>query len=270
MTPMKRYLPVIIGLAAAALANAQPKKSSALLDAMKTEMARSMEHFRKQQMPPYFLSYEITETESAGAVGNFGALLSSNRGARRRMLSIDLRVGDFKLDNTHPIRGAAPIFMDNFSSYPMPIDDDPDAIRSLLWYYTDLRYKRAVEQLISVRTNVKVKAEETDKSGDFSPVKPETYSESAAKALGVDLAVWEDKVRQYSAPFQRYGNIYTARAQFSANRESRWFVSSDGASLETADNTYRITLSAFAKASDGMELPRFEAFYSSSLSGLAD
>jgi TldD protein len=257
-------------LFAALAAQSQTRKPATLLDAMKVELARSMEQLKKQPIAPYFLSYEIIETESAGATGSFGALLNSNRGSRRRMLSVDLRVGDYKLDNTHPIRGTAMIMMDNFSSYPMAIDDDPDAIRAMLWYYTDLKFKRAVEQLISVRTNVKVKAEETDKAGDFSPAKGEAYSENAAKALGVDQKIWEDKVRQYTAPFQRFGNIYTARAAFNANRETRWFVSSEGAALETAENTYRLQLTSFAKASDGMELPRYESFYSSTLAGLPD
>ncbi|MCU1237250.1 MAG: peptidase modulator of gyrase [Candidatus Solibacter sp.] len=261
---------ICILLFAAIAAHSQTRKPATLLDAMKVELARSMEQLKKQPIAPYFLSYEIIETESAGATGSFGALLSSNRGSRRRMLSIDLRVGDYKLDNTHPIRGTAMIMMDNFSSYQMSIEDDPDAIRAMLWYYTDLKYKRAIEQLISVRTNVKVKAEETDKAGDFSPGKGETYAESAAKALGVDQKAWEDKVRQYTAPFQRYGNIYTARAAFTANRETRWFVSSEGAALETAENAYRLQLTSFAKASDGMELPRYESFFSSTLAGLPD
>jgi TldD protein len=261
---------ICILLFAAIAAHSQTRKPATLLDAMKVELARSMEQLKKQPIAPYFLSYEIIETESAGATGSFGALLSSNRGSRRRMLSIDLRVGDYKLDNTHPIRGTAMIMMDNFSSYQMSIEDDPDAIRAMLWYYTDLKYKRAIEQLISVRTNVKVKAEETDKAGDFSPGKGETYAESAAKALGVDQKSWEDKVRQYTAPFQRYGNIYTARAAFTANRETRWFVSSEGAALETAENAYRLQLTSFAKASDGMELPRYESFFSSTLAGLPD
>jgi TldD protein len=249
-----------------------PAPAAGLLDAMKTELARSMEQFQKKATPqftaPYFLSYEIIETESTGATGSFGSLLSSSRPSRTRRLSIDLRVGDYKLDNTHPIRGAAMPMLDSFSSYPLPIDDDPDALRAMLWYYTDQRYKRAVEQLISVKTNVKVKAEETDKSGDFSPAKPQTFAEPAAGALGVDLAAWEGKVRQYTTPFQRFGNIYSATAAFRANRETRWFVSSDGAAIETAESGYRILISAFAKASDGAELPRFESFYSATPGGL--
>jgi predicted Zn-dependent protease len=75
-------------------------------------------------------------------------------------------------------------------------------------------------------------------------------------------------VRKYTAPFQRYGNIYSAQAHITAQRETRWFVSSDGASIQTADTSYRLMISAFAKASDGMELPLYESYYSSTADGL--
>jgi TldD protein len=242
-----------------------------MLDAMKTEMARAMAQLKKQPMPPYFLSYEVIETESVGATGSFGTLASSNPGNRRRTLGIDLRVGRYELDSTHPIRGSImSVLGDNYSMFPMPVEDDPEAIRALLWYYTDQKFKRAVEQLIALKTNVKVKADETDKSGDFSPAKAETYLEAEPPSLNVDRKSWEDKVRKYTAPFQRYGNIYNVTANMTGNRETRWFVSSDGASLQTAETAYHLMISAFSKASDGMELPRYESFYSSTLQGMPD
>jgi predicted Zn-dependent protease len=150
----------------------------------------------------------------------------------------------------------------------MPVEDDPDAIRALLWYQTDQKYKRAIEQLIAVTTNNKVKIEETDRSGDFSPAPAENYIDPTAPPLKVDQKVWEDKVRKYTAPFQRYGNIYQARAALSAATKTRWFVSSDGSVIQTSDTSYQLSINGFSKADDGMELPRFETFYSSTLEGL--
>jgi predicted Zn-dependent protease len=247
---------------------AQTTKPSPILASMKAELANSMEQLKKQPTPPYFLSYQIVETETATVSGSFGALTSSWEPTRARYLGIDLRVGSYALDNTHPIRGALFNGMDNYNYYVVPIDDDPDALRARLWYFTDQRYKRAIEQLIAVKTNVKVKADETDKSGDFSPAKGETYTEPIQPPLHPDRGAWEDKVRRYTAPFQRYGNIYVANSTFTAIRENRWFASSDGAAIQTSDTAFRLTLNAFAKASDGMELPRSEYFYSSTLGGL--
>jgi hypothetical protein len=168
-----------------------PLKGSVITDALKSELTRSMEHLKKQPTPPYFLSYELIETESTGVSGSFGALVSSGPITRRRQLGIDLRVGSYQLDNTHPIRGAMGNMFDTFSFFQMPIEDDPDALRAMLWYYTDQKYKRSVEQFISVKTNVKVKAEETDKSGDFSSSKAETFDEPNPAALAVNRSQWE-------------------------------------------------------------------------------
>jgi TldD protein len=247
---------------------AQTPKTSIVTEALRTELARTMDHLKKQATPPYFMSYEVLETESAGATGSFGALVSSSAPSRRRELGIDLRVGDYKLDNTHPIRGSMANFFDTYDYFPMPVEDDSDALRASLWYFTDQKYKRSVEQLISVKTNVKVKADETDKAGDFSPAKAEVYDEPDPGPLTFDRAAWEQKVRNYTAPFQRYGNIYAVNAHLSVERQHRWFVSSDGASIRTTDTSYRLMISAFAKASDGMELPRYETFYSPTLKGL--
>ena len=264
---MRELIVILMLVATSSALEAQP---SQVLETLKTEITRSMEQLKKQPTPPYFLSYEITESETAGAAGSFGALVtSSTRISKSRMLSIDLRVGDYQLDNTHPIRGTSPIPTDNLSFYQVPIEDDPDALRSLLWYYTDQRYKRAVEQLISVKTNVKVKAGETDKSGDFSPTPPEKFIEPPPPSFSAaDIKVMEDKVRMYSLPFKRFGNIYSVRVNHSFSRRSRWFVSSDGASIQTSEPVYQLSISAFSKAADGMELPRYQSFYSSTLAGL--
>ncbi len=267
---LSRVIPLslLLLLRSAAPQLAEPAKSSPMMAAMKTELSRSMEHFKKQPTPPYFLSYEVIETESTNVSGSFGALVLSGRTSRRRELGIDLRVGSYQLDNTRPIRGAMGNFFDTYSNYAMPVEDDPDALRAMLWYYTDQKYKRAVEQLIAVKTNVKVKAEETDKSGDYSPAKAETNDEADPPPEDFDRAKCEEKVRKYTVPFQRYGNIYSVNSMLSAARQTRWFASSDGASIHTGETAYHLMISAFAKASDGMELPRFENFYSSTLEGL--
>lgn len=123
---------------------AQAPKTSPVLQALQAEMNRSLDHFKKLSEPPYFLSYEVIETEAGAATGSFGALVSSQPLNRRRTLGIDLRVGSYALDNTHPIRGALLNLPDTISNFALPVDDDPAAIRGMLWYYTDQKYKRAV------------------------------------------------------------------------------------------------------------------------------
>lgn len=253
-------------LVTVALQAASQPDSSPVLSAMSAELARSMQHLSKLNPPPYYLSYEIIETENVGVMGSFGTLRSSSE-FRRRLAHINLRVGDYKLDNTHQVMGGFPSFEQRYSMIEMPIEDDPDAIRAALWYHTDQMYKRAIEQFTRVKTNAQVKVEQEDKSADFSKEPPETFIGSI-EPVRVNRPVWEDKVRRYTAPFQRYGNIYDADASLSAVRETRWFVSSEGSKILSSQTYYRLFVSGFTKASDGMELPRYESFFSHTPDGL--
>jgi TldD protein len=239
-----------------------------VLEAERAELSHSLDQLKKQELPPYFLSYEIIETHSATVSGSFGTLTHSSENKRRQLL-IDLRVGDYTLDNTRQVRGNLLNFADRYSMIPIPIENDPAAIRNVLWYQTDRKYKKAVEELTTVRTNSQVKVEQEDKSADFSK-EPADQSIEPVTALAVSRKDWEAKVRKYTAPFQRFGNLYEATAVMSANQDTRWFVSSDGAAIQTSQIYYRLYVYAFSKADDGMELPRYESYFSFTPEGLPD
>ncbi|MBZ5671211.1 MAG: TldD/PmbA family protein [Acidobacteriia bacterium] len=242
---------------------AQDADSSAILEAMKAELARAQQTFKGQPVQPYFLSYEITDDQVVSVTGTFGKLQTSQQ-SRSRQLDIDLRVGNYHLDNTHGIREEAP---PAFPPVYVPVEADSAALRSVLWYWTDLKYKQAVEQLTRIKTDVQVKVEQEDKSDDFS-------REPAAKHLdkplmmSVDRHAWEEKVRKYTAPFAKYGDIYAANATLLADVETRWYVNSDGSEIEVSKPFYHLYLTAQMKADDGMELPRYESFFSFDPEGL--
>jgi hypothetical protein len=241
---------------------------SPVLEAARAELTRTMELLQDQPVPPYFLAYEITESHAVDVAGSFGALHQSEE-TYRRQLDIDLRVGSYEMDNTHPVRGGARRLPDRYTLIELPLDDDPAALRSVIWSHTDRKYRRAVERLTQVRSDVQVKVAEEDLSADFSREDPETYFEEPM-LLRVDRDLWEEKVRRYSVPFARHGDIYQARASLSAGAVTRWFTSSEGSSLQTSAVRYRLMISAVTKADDGMELPRYESFFATSPEGLPD
>ena len=242
---------------------AQDTETATILGAMKAELARSQAAFKAEPHPPYFLSYEITDDQVVSVAGTFGKLQTSER-SRSRQLDIDLRVGNAHLDNTHGARDgdaepAAPIYV--------PIEADPDALRSILWYHTDLKYKQAVQQLAAITTEVQVKVAQEDKSDDFSPA-PAARHFDEHRVMNVDQKAWEEKARKYTAPFARYGNIYSATATFLGDIETRWYVNSDGSEIEVSRPFYHLYLTAQTKADDGMDLPRYESYFSSEPEGL--
>ncbi len=246
------------------------RAASPLLTAMQLELARSMATLKTGPLPAYFLSYEITERHSVSVQGAFGTLNSSNE-SRNRLLGVDLRVGSSRFDNTHPIRGGMPSFdfSDTFSAVSVPIEDDAIALRRALWHQTDGKYKRAVEKYTRAQANTQTRVAAEDSSADFSPEPAVTATEAPAN-IAIDRRLWEQKIRKYTAPFAREGDIYDGDASFSAEGDTRWYVNSDGSALQTTSVYYRLFISASSKATDGMVLPRYESFTATTPGGLPD
>ena len=239
-----------------------------VLDAMRTELDRSMEVLGAEDVPPYFLSYEITENRGVSVGASFGALTRSDP-HHQRFLDVDLRVGNHGLDNTRQLRGGSRTRSRSYNPTPVPVESDPDAIRAVLWWTTDQRYKTAREQLTAVQTDVRVSVETEDKSDDFS--REQAFrSVETPRLVDVDVGAWERKVERYSAPFADHGKIYQATASFSANVETRWFVNSEGTEIRTSENVYRLFVYAATKADDGMVLPLYKDYAALSPEGLPD
>jgi TldD protein len=88
---------------------AQQPKAPPLLDAMTSELHRAFTSLGKpaagtqasdKQLPPYFLSYAVSDASYAGIRAQFGALVDSAT-SRVRVADIQVRLGEPSLDNTH-------------------------------------------------------------------------------------------------------------------------------------------------------------------------
>ena len=245
------------------LASAQ----SEVLQTMSDELARSFETLKTQEVPPYYISYEITSDESAAVRGEFGEVFYKNASVRN-FLDIDLRVGDFDVDNTREVRGAGRGGSGfGWGGGGLVSLDDPEALRLKLWFLTDAKFRAAVERLTRVKAAMRDQVEREDKSGDFSPA---TVSESvdAFVELNADLDSWSEKVEMYTAPFVDAEHIRTNYASITGNIEMRWFVNTEGTRTFVAQPLYRIFVQATAKAEDGMVLPLYESYHANSIENL--
>ena len=254
-------------VAASVLAGHPAPGATPVLDAMKEELQRSVETLSKQPTPLYFLSYEVTGNRRFSVRASFGNVTGSSEG-ESAVVDVDLRVGSPELDNTHSIRGDSLANFPRFAYQSAPLED-PEALRSILWRRTDQQYKAAVERLAKVKANVQVKVEEEDQAGDFSAEPAQKWLEEPLP-LEFDRTPWEEKLGRYTAPFSSSGHIYRANATLSANVETRWYVNSEGSEIRTSQSYYRLMIMAYTKAEDGMELPRYESFFSFTAEGLPD
>src|SRR5271165_5096537 len=185
----------------------KPKESpvsDAVLTAMKAEMSRATTDLAKTDPPPYYLSYTVYDQDFTVMVGAYGSLLQ-DAAAHRRHADVAMRVGTPALDNTHGQSRPS-----GLTSGTLPLGDDQDALQRVLWELTDREYKRAAPALLNVRTNNAVRAEEEDKSPDFSKESPTTHIGKASPPPPFDHAAWSDEIKRLSAEFRKYPEVYFA------------------------------------------------------------
>ena len=235
-----------------------------LLDLMEDELNREMAVLQKEETPPYFISYAVTDVHGTSVSASFGAL-TGNYSADYRMLVVTVRVGDYQMDNTHELRGdpfgRSPFRMTGFVRIAR--EDNPDAIRAALWEETNEQYRQAVEQLMRAKANVATKVAEEDTSADFSrePEIAQYYEPrlDVESMLG-DVAAWEKKVKRYSAPFLEKKEIFGGRAGFSFNVERKYLVTSEGTKIVQNLSYTQLAITGFIKSDDGMELPLYKTY----------
>jgi TldD protein len=236
--------------------------SDAVLKAMQTELARANADLTKTEQPPYYLSYTVYDQDFTVLVGSYGSLLQ-DFAAHRRQADVAMRVGSDVLDNTHGQSRPS-----GLTSGALPLGDDQDALQRVLWELTDREYKRAVPALLNVRTNNAVRAEEEDKSPDFSKESPTTHLGKASAPPAFDHAAWAGEIKRLSGEFRKYPEVYYATVVLQIQDANARMVSSEGSAVVTPSASARMVMEAQTRAADGMELLRVETFQAPGVDGL--
>ena len=223
---------------------------------LSNELDRNMKGMASEEVRPYFLSYRVNEIQSHRIRTSFGQLMESSPDHTRK-LAVHVRVGSHELDNTHPLRGSRYGSMTRDTGADLPLDNQPEGIRQILWRETDKQFNQAKDLFARVQAEVAIKVETEDQSDDFSHEKPVIYHEAPLKTrdFSFDIKAWEEKLKAYSAVFLKYDDILKGSASFSFVYERKYFVSSEGTSISENRLTCRLFISGETQADDGMELP---------------
>jgi TldD protein len=234
-----------------------------ILAAMKAEMQRASVRLRlKGYEAPYFLAYSVRDYETHEITGRFGAVVSRSK-ARNRQAYVEVRVGDYQLDNTSSDREMAFDVGDPDSYEPpteAPLDDDPEALRATLWLLTDAKYKRALSAYAKKRGRRATTIVEDENLPSFSREKPARHADPVTP-FKFDGAALEARARTASAMFKSYPELFDATVKFGADRVTRYFVNSEGAQVTTERTIFSGHVSASMRARDGMLLEHEKDFY---------
>jgi hypothetical protein len=214
---------LLAACAAPAAAAAEDVVTRAMRDELKRSMAKlHLEDFEK----PYFIAYRVDEERTYTVAGSLGVVTSENDD-KSRQLAVEVRVGDYDFDNTNFIS------MQGFGDFGgraghgvLPLDDDYDALRRVLWLTTDEAYKDAATQLKAKRSVLEQRRSEK-KIPDFLKQEPTTHAEPRAD-LRFDPAGLRQLVRTASAVFRDQPQILSSSVTVVVRILYTRYLSSEG------------------------------------------
>ena len=215
-----------------------------------------------QQPRPYYLSYAVSDATQVSIGAEYGAITNSQE-RRIRSVDVQVRLGSPAEDNTHGDHRNSAV-----TTFPLPLNDDRDAIARSLWFATNRGYARALDGFLKVKTEQQIRAKEEDGSADFSAEKAKSDLLPPAPALVVDRVAWEQRLREISSLFAQYPDVFADQVSFQASNETDYFVSSEGARVSNPSHVARLVVVARTRAADGMDMFRAETFEADSAAHL--
>jgi TldD protein len=247
---------ILLGTAALVYAQADP-----IFDAMQTELKRSMTLSLQQLEKPYFVAYTIDTGHVWSSTAVMGGLLGSTS-EPFRYPSLQLRVGDYKFDNTNFAGGGG-----RGASYALsgfPLDDDPDVIRQYLWLETDSAYKGALQAIARKRSALR-SVTVSEQLPDFAPAKPNSLLRDRP-LLKFDDKLWTDRTRRLSAIFNAYPSLRASVVDYTAVDSIHRYVNSEGTTIRLPQSEGQLQIRASAQAPDGMIMRDAALFYTNNIS----
>ena len=237
-------------LSPAALAADDDVVKAALTD----ELERSIAKLRVEGLEaPYFIAYRVDETELLSVSASFGSLVSG-RASRSRVLDVELRVGDYELDNTNFLTVAAVRARSGRSGgrAVLPLDADYRELRRQIWLATDAAYKGALEQLAQKKAVLQNKSLAEELSDFAAAERIETRSERAP--AGGTQEELERLATRLSTIFRSQPAVFESRVSIVAGTTRTWFVNSEGTSFARTAPSARLVAEASTQAVDGIPL----------------
>ena len=233
------------------------RSDTVVIKAMEEELRRSWEKLRLDGYEsPFFISYQIKDNTYYSIKGKYGAIVSSDNNRARRLF-VDVRVGNYDFDNS--IRGKSGGGVPFYDASYAPIDNNIDAIRTVLWQVTDYTYKQALTQYFNKKaSNVQKVKDENFPS--FSQEEAYTYYDPDV-SLVFDPKEWEDKIRQVSAVYKDYKELMDADVNIMAQKETTYFVNTEGTRYIIDEILYSINADVMTRAEDGKVLRNYRSLY---------
>lgn len=241
------------------------RQDNELLQAMRDEINRSMSELSIESLQkPYYIEYKLTLRDVNVVKSVYGSLVNSSS-IKVAQLSVGVRVGDYKFDNTNFFDFGLSFFgsgdeEERFKNRNVPIELDYNSLRRELWLATDAAFKQVAETYTKKETILRNRVRK-DTTHDFIRVIPEknfmnaTYPEFPKEYL-VDL------INDLSKMFKQYPRIQTSSVGIEYLPETTYYINNEGIEYIKQDFYTGIEIAAASQSEDGMPLANYYAAFS--------
>src|SRR5580700_2206233 len=193
------------GSAARQIAPVPAGDADKTLAALHDELQRSKDRLvLPAQERPYFIQYRLLDLDERVISAEFGALLSSST-TRNRFMSVDVRVGDYKLDSSNFLSPEGFRGFLGGSTGTVGIDRDYNSLRQDIWLATDQAYKQALDSYSNKQAALRTLAN-APTIDDFAQEPPVVMVEPHAEPDWTSRD-WESEVRAVSAVLKNYPEL---------------------------------------------------------------
>lgn len=248
---IRMLLVVMILTISGNIAYSQTKFDSNIFKAMKDELRRTKDSLKLNNYPlPFFVSYTINRSKSCQIVGNLGSIISSQQQEWSAVGSVRLLLGNYH-------ETSDPFYVGGYSSLRMPADDNYDLIRRRLWEQSDIAYKNALQNMIRKRAYL----QQNPLSSEIQNIDEFQKDSISRKCIltknipEIDIKKWEDKVRELSAIFKAFPNIFDSNVIFSSKDFVFYTVNTEGSESRIPVSLGTIKLSAKVINENGVKIP---------------
>lgn len=122
----------------------------AMLQLLRQEVNQQFDSLQNSIFPPYFLAYRVNETTDYQISASFGHIYE-NKTSQQVYLTIEIRVGNPMTDNFH----SALQRNRELKTIPLPLDEQPELVQSILQKETQRAYNEAVKNYVSNLSTIK-------------------------------------------------------------------------------------------------------------------
>lgn len=256
---MNKYFKIILSFLIISLFDQYLLKADAddIIQAMKDEISRSINELYLQSLEkPYFIEYRYNYVDYYHVDASLGALIDTQFTSSSN-LTVDLRVGDYKFDNTNFLDFGFSFFgssddEENFKKRKVSLYPDYYTFRRELWLATDAAYKQ-VSEIYSKKISVLKSRNINDTTPDFLNVKPMIVNE-LIPFPSFDYDYYKQLIKEISAIFKDYPEIQRSIVGLEYIPKKYIMVNSEGSVVRINNYYAGLEIIAMTQSDDGMPL----------------